>query len=309
VRTLAHRFMGACASAMALSISGAPAEARTATPATLADAFAALRNGETLTLMPGNYGSVTMPTRRFTRTLIVDATRATFSQLTIRNTSGVEMRGGRVTGPSSQAYGVAIDSARQVRVTGMIITGPRVGITISRSTGVRVDLNVFDGVRSDGVNVTMASQVIIQNNVCRNFRPIMPVYASDGRLLVDGDHPDCVQGWSTPGAQRTDDIIVTGNVGTGYMQGIFFRNPLGGRFRRLTVRNNTMVVSAWNGIVLQDVDGATVTDNLVRSVPGSRMLNFPFGLIRAWIRIQGRTLVVCDNEAPDDPERQGTRRC
>jgi nitrous oxidase accessory protein NosD len=301
--------MGACASIAAGLISTTPAEARTATPATLADAFAALQNGETLTLMPGDYGKVTMPRRRFTPTLIVDSSRATFTQLTIRNTSGVEIRGGRIVGPSSQAYGVAVDSARNVRVTGMRVTGPRIGLTISRSTSVRVDQNVFDGVRSDGVNVTMASQVMIQNNVCRNFRPIMPIYASNGALLVDGDHPDCVQGWSTPGAQRTDDITVTGNVGTGYMQGIFFRNPLGGRFRRLTVRDNTMVVSAWNGIVLQDVDGATVTNNVVRSVTGSRMLNFPFGLIRAWIRIQGKGLVVCDNQAPDDPERQGTQRC
>jgi hypothetical protein len=42
---------------------------------------------------------------------------------------------------------------------------------------------------------------------------------------------------------------------------------------------------------------------------GSRILNFPFGLIQALIRIQGKGLVVCDDQAPNDPERQGTQRC
>lgn len=280
-----------------------------ATPSTLPAQLRAARGGDTIMLREGRYGAVSIRNLRFNTAIRIDARNATVSAVTIRNSAGVDWLGGTLIGPRSQSFGVAIVDARDISVTGMRITGPRIGLSMARSTDIDVTGNSFDGVRSDGVNIAASQRVRITGNVCINFRPIRAIYASDGRLLVDGDHADCIQGWSLRGNRPTSDLTITDNVAEGEMQGITFFNPGEGGYDRITIRNNDMNLSYWHGIAVMEGRNTLVTENRVRTIPGARAQNWPFQLIRAWIYTTGRNNRVCGNVVQALPDGEGTGRC
>jgi hypothetical protein len=241
--------------------------------------------------------------------LTIDARLAVFSQITLRNVTGVAITGGRVFGNTNQTVALTIDSSSSVTISGMIISGSRVGVGIVRSSQVRILGNDLNGLRHDGVNITMSRSIIIDGNTCRNFRPVLAQYAADGRLLVDGDHPECVQGWSTRGHPPTSDITVINNVASGYMQGIFFGNPGQGGYDRLRIEFNRLELSTYNAIVVQEGRRSTVRNNTVTTVRGARMPSFPFNTVFAWIKLSGKELVGCGNNVSFPQYSDGTEPC
>jgi nitrous oxidase accessory protein NosD len=280
-----------------------------ATPTTLPAQIAAALPGDTITLRAGNYGTVSILNRRYAKSVQINAADARLSSLTIRNSTGVIWTGGTLIAPLSQTFGIAIADSSKIGVGGMKVSGSRVGLTMSRSTDIDVTGNSFDGVRSDGINIAMSQRVRIVGNACINFRPIRATYSSDGRLLVDGDHADCIQGWSRLGYAPTADITITDNAAEGEMQGISFFDPGQGGYDRITVRNNDLTLRYWNGIVIYEGRGSIVTGNRVRTVPGARAQNWPFSLIRTWIEVTGSRNRVCGNTVEAIPGGEGTQPC
>ena len=136
----------------------------------------------------------------------------------------------------------------------------------------------------------------MEGNVCRNFNPTRGRYDSKGKLLKDGNHPDCIQGWSIRGRPPLADISISGNNAYGLMQGIFFGNPGQGGIDKIVVRDNKLDLAMFNGIVVMDAHGARVSHNIVRPIPGSRLFNYPFKQVTSWIKITaGQGNVVCGN--------------
>jgi hypothetical protein len=280
-----------------------------ATPATLPTQIAAALPGDTITLRAGSYGAVSISHRRFAKPIHIKAFEARLSTIIIHDSTGVIWMGGTVVGPPSQSNGVSIVNSSKIRVDGMKITGPRVGLGISRSTDIDVNGNSFDGVRSDGINIAMSQRVRIAGNACINFRPIRAIYASDGRVLVDGDHPDCIQGWSRRGEAPTADIIITDNASRGEMQGITFFDAGQGGYDRIEVRNNDLALTFWHGIAIYEGRGSIVTGNRVRPIPGTRTPNWPFQLVKPWIMLTGSQKSVCGNIVEAWPAGEGTQSC
>ncbi len=274
----------------------AGARALTATPDTLAAVLQAVRGGQRVVLAPGTYGDVTLPRRTFAPALAIDATRARFTGLMIRNVGGVAIEGGTVEGPRERAATITVDFSHDIALRHMRTSGSVVGVSVSRSRAVLVADSVFDGMRSDGVNIAGSQDVRIERNVCRNFTPTLPIYDAAGKLVKDGNHPDCVQGWSIVGRPPNARIAVIGNSGRGWMQGVFFGNPGQGGIDGIVVQGNTFDLSLFNGIALTEARGARVTGNTVRTIPGARMLNYPFKPVTAWIKlIGGGDAIVCGN--------------
>lgn len=286
---------------------------RPVTPASLVPVLASAKGGETITLAEGDYGTVAMPARTFSPSLKIDARRARFTGLTLRNVKGVEITGGVVRSPTDQNFAVIVDFAQRIRLSNMAIGGARIAVAISRSQDIDVIGNDFAGTRSDGVNVAMSQRVRIERNQCRDFRPIEAVYAADGKLVRDGDHPDCVQAWSAQGYPVTSDLIIVGNTASGFMQGFFIANPHNGPeqrpFERVTVKDNILTLSAFNGIVLKNVQQADVSGNTVNTVKGSVLGAFPHPPIKAWVRVTGAQNRVCGNAVQAEPKGEGTTRC
>ncbi len=279
------------------------------TPTNLARTLQNARGGETIVLTPGDYGTVTLPMRQFSPRLTIDASRARFSQIVMRRVEGVEIRGGNVVGPREQQFGIVVDYARDIRIAAMAIRGARIGVAISRSRQVDVVGNDFAGTRSDGVNVAGSQNILVERNRCVDFDPIEAVYSPDGKLITDGDHPDCVQGWSIKGMPPTADVTITDNIANGFMQGVWFGNPGQGGYDRIIVRNNQFALAAHNGIVLKEARDSIVQGNVVRTIKGARMHAYPFKPVTAWISLTGERNTVCDNKTDFPRFSMGMARC
>ncbi len=305
---LRRTLRGATTAILLLAV-GSSVVAAPAGPTDIGRALASAKSGGVVVLRPGDYGPLSLTKVAFSPRLTIDATAARFSSITLRRVSGVEIKGGTVAGDPADHFAVAVDFASDVRIAGMKIGGAKVGVAVSRSDHVQVADNVFEGVRSDGVNVAMSHHVDIERNICRNFRPIQAVYDAAGTRLRDGDHPDCVQGWSIRTADPTRDISIIGNRAEGFMQGVFFGNPNSGGYDRIVVRNNVMTLSAFNGIVIKEVRGADVSGNVINTVPGAVLPKFPHPPIKTWIRITGSDLRVCGNTVGAWPNGEGTGKC
>lgn len=301
------RMAASLAIAMLLPLGGCAAQ--TITPANLAATLARARGGERIVLTPGDYGAVMFPARRFARPLLIDASRATFTGLTLRGVSGVTIRGARISSPRSQTFGIAIVDARDIRIESARISGARVAISIVLSQDIAAIGNDFAGTRSDGVNIAASQRVRVERNSCTGFDPVPAIYSPDGKLVQDGDHPDCIQGWSIVGRPPTADVTIVGNRGVGFMQGIFFGNPGQGGYDRLVVRDNRFRLSAFNGIVITGARDADIRDNVVETEPGAKMHNYPFKPVTSWIRLDGRNVQACGNVVGHSRNSDGTGRC
>lgn len=273
----------------------------TATPATLSAVLNSAIAGDRIVLAPGSYGAVAMPRTVFKPAISIDASRAKLSHLKVFLSGGINWAGGTIDAPRTQDTAVWIDNATDVEVAGMTMRGPRVGIGVSRSTDVEVRDNRFDGIRSDGVNIAMSQRVRVTGNLCLNFNPVLPVYDPRGRLITDGDHPDCVQGWSRRGYPLTADVTIQDNVAIGLMQGVWFEDYGDGGYDRIIVQRNDFTLAMFQGINVNNGRGTIITGNRVRAVPGARLLAFPFPLIRPWIKASGQRITLCGNQAESYP--------
>ena len=305
IRTLGLFTISVCAVA---GCNGEAAERRI-TPDTLQEALLTAKGGEKFVLVSGQYGDITFPPRTFRPQITIDAAQAQFTGIVMRKVEGVAIEGGNVTGPRERMFAVLVDFSRNVAFRGMKISGSRIGISVSRSQGIAIERNRFDGVRSDGVNIAGSQRVNVIGNTCTNFDPILPVYDPAGKLMQDGDHPDCIQGWSIVGMPPTADVTVIGNSGRGFMQGVWFGNPGQGGYDRIIVRQNNFELAAFNAIVVLDARDSEISDNSVRNVPGARMLNYPFKPYVAWIRATGSRNVVCGNRIEQPRFSLDSGRC
>lgn len=295
---------GLPATALALAAPMPRPAASVATPATLVAMVGAAAPGATITLAPGDYGRILLHHKRFATPITLDARQARFESLILRRMSGVVVAGGAVSGPPTD-MGMYVDGSDHITVRDMAFSTSVVGLSIRRSSDVLVERNRFEHMRSDGINVAMSWRVRIDGTLCQNFDPVHPTYDANGKLIKDGNHPDCIQGWSRPTDPPTSDITVTRTRAVGRMQGIFFNNYVrngvdDGGYDRLTVRDNDLTVSMYHGILLQAVRGAVVTGNTVRPEPGARNLWAPFRLVSPWIKLLGSGIEACGNtvEAP-----------
>jgi hypothetical protein len=275
----------------------------------------AARPGQTIVLPAGDYGTLTIANRRFAQPIRIDARSARFTGIVIRSSQGIYVDGGTIIGPGRRSYGVQIHRSDNVRISNMTITGAHRGIVMALSTNVQAVGNQLTGLISDGINVAQSQRVVVERNVCRNFNPEPAVYAENGALLDDGDHPDCIQGWSRPDAPPTGDVRVVGNRAEGYMQGVFFGNHVrdginDGGFDRVVIRDNSVTVSMPNGIVLASGRDSEVINNQVRTVAGAVAPNDPTRSVKANLRItNGVNVRVCGNVVSAVPTAPGQQRC
>jgi hypothetical protein len=284
--------------------------ALTATPATHTATMSKARCGDVVTLANGSYPTVVAP--RLTcpddNRLTIDASAATIKTATIRAVEGLDWSGGTFNPPLSTPVAMTIDMSRRVRFSGALITGARVGVTIARSSYVVVRGNRFDGVRSDGVNVTIAHHVDIIGNQCLRFQPILATYDAAGKLLVDGDHPDCVQGWTTQGTPPLSDVLVAGNTAEGFMQGAWFGKTSTHGYDRITIRNNDFRIGAFQGASVIEGRGTVIRDNRILPTPGARLQGGNRGLVWPWVYTTGDA-VACGNVVAAQASRYGTGAC
>ena len=168
---------------------------------------------------------------------------------------------------------------------------------INKSQDIAVRNTQLTGLISDGIDIAASHRVSIERNSCSRFTPQLATFDAAG-VKTDGDHPDCIQGWSVLGDPPTSDINVIGNRADGMMQGIFFRGTVNGGFDRLTIRDNVMHVGLGNAIFVDGARKAIIKNNRVSAVQGS--LNLRSGRqVKSNIVINASDAVACGNDVPD----------
>jgi hypothetical protein len=296
--------------AAALLIPPATAAVVVAQPSTLPAVFKSAVSGDTIVLATGDYGDVQLPRGDYSPALEIDGRAARFRSIIIRSTKGIHLRGGTLIGPPEQTHGVLIDGAQRITVADMVVTGVRVGIATTKSTDVEITGNRLDGVRSDGINLAMVQRVRVVGNQCLNFRPIAAIYDAAGKLVKDGDHADCIQGWSRLAYPPTSDVLIEGNTAEGAMHGVGFFDPGQGGYDRITVRGNVFrLASTWHGVSIYEGRSIVIRDNKLLPVPGSRQAGGNRGLTYPWVSAPGSDAVACGNVVAARASRYGTGRC
>ena len=265
------------------------------------------RAGSTIRLT-GDQGTLTLTGRTWKPAITIDASAATFTAIVLKNSSGVHIKGGTVIGPGGRSYGIHIQFSRDIAVEAMTITGAHRGIVIDRSQDLAIHNNQLTGLLSDGVDVAASQRVIVSGNSCSKFSPTLAAFNDAGKL-VDGDHPDCIQGWSRAPFPPTSDVTVTNNRADGTMQGVFFRDPgINGGFDRIVIRGNTLRTGLANAIYVEGARDVVVSGNRVSAVPGATHVRNG-QQVKAWIAFKTSTGTVCGNEIADFPTHAFTRPC
>ncbi|MEI6418225.1 MAG: hypothetical protein WCO82_04080, partial [Sphingomonadales bacterium] len=118
--------------------------------------------------------------------------------------------------------------------------------------------NVFTRQTSDGMNVVDSDNVLINNNICRDFTP------------AAGAHPDCLQMWASAGQPMQEYISVINNQAYGPTQGFTSFDPstASGRFFRF--ENNVLVTSYPQGIACYGCFDSVIINNQVGNTPDAR---------------------------------------
>lgn len=272
--------------------------------------LAAAKGGETLVLAPGDYGLVRFPKDGFARLVTIDARKAKFAQLFLERARNVRILGGWVAGAPTDNYAVSIRWADNVTLDGMTISGAQRGVLVGESTNVRLANNRFTKLRSDGINIAMSQKVWIERNSCRDFTPIPAVFDAAGKMVRDGDHPDCIQAWSRPTHAPTSDITIVGNDIEGPMQGIgMFNHGNDGGFDRITVLDNRVKISFTHGVTVTGARDSVISGNTIDVIEGARLPNYPYYPVRPTSILEGSGNVGCGNRITALPKAPTARPC
>ncbi|MFM6854349.1 MAG: NosD domain-containing protein [Sphingopyxis sp.] len=290
------------AAAATIATGGVAWALQTSRAPTASDLIANARPGQNITLPAGTTGGLTISNRNFSPAITIDAAFAALTSIIIRNSSGITIEHGTVTGPGGRSYGIHIDRSRNIRIANMVVTGAHRGIVMGKSQDIAIVSNNLTGLLAEGINIAQSQRVLIERNQCSNFSPAGATYSADGaRILADGDHADCIQAWSRPDFAPTSDVRVIGNRITGRMQGIFFGNHErggvnDGGYDRIVIANNAVTVTMPHGIALYEARDGQVTNNRIATVPGSTSPRPPYNRITAMLRIvDSLRVTACGN--------------
>jgi hypothetical protein len=327
------RILAILAAVVAVSTPVAAATIAT-TPTTFAADLRKANCGDIIELAPGDYGAVQIT--RYTapgvaaeipatakakavparcpsnNRLEIRAEDARLSSLRIASAQGVNWYGGLITAKLGvETPGVTLDASRFIRFAAAQVEGHKVGVNATRGTDYEIVGNRLERLRSDGVDVSQAQRVLIENNQVVMTTPIKATYDAKGKLLVDGDHSDGIQAWSVPGTPPVADVTIRGNYFRGVMQGISVFNSNTGGIDRFLVEYNTIDgIDFWHGITLSDARDSIIRYNLVVTRKNAKAWNFPFQPIRTWVSIpSGVRTIACGNIVPAMPGGVGTEPC
>ena len=260
----------------------ASAEALRANPTTLSAVLKAAKPGDVITLDQNRlYGDVALPIADHDPPVTIEAWNTKLRSLAFRGTAGWKWLGGTVDSPPLDPpydrytvwRNVIIQNAKRIELASTVLTGGETGVLVTGgSEDIMMRGNLATGLRSDGFNIATAKRVSLIGNVCRDFRPILAIYDAAGKQVKDGTHPDCIMLWSEAGKEPTSDILISGNVAKGAMQGIshFWHQALGrDKVYRVRAWDNDVEVSYFWGIALANTPGSDIRFNRVATIPGA----------------------------------------
>lgn len=140
-----------------------------------------------------------------------------------------------------------------------------VGLDVASSRNVQVSGNDVHSMRSDGMNFSTVTNVVIEDNYIHDF----------ARSPSSGDHPDMIQFWTYGAASPTTDVIIRNNtldIGSGSAtQSLFMRNEqvdngLAGEemfYQNILIEENVILNSHHHGITVGEAKDLVIRKNSI----------------------------------------------
>ncbi|KQT31365.1 hypothetical protein ASG29_15585 [Sphingomonas sp. Leaf412] len=261
------------------------------------------KSGDTITVASGTYSNVTLTNINIAGNVTIvsadPARPAVFTDMMLKNSSGLTFRGLEFDATSAKMYAFTVFGSSNIVLDDLNVHGSLNGnpgddisplmirnssnVTVSNSefheawhalsfldnTGLTITNNSFHDIRTDAVRGGGTSNMVISGNYFTDFYPDWGT--GDGT----GDHPDAIQLWTSGTTKAASNITITDNVvtrGAGDpVQGIFIRDQLDTLpFQNVTVTGNTIVGGIGNGIGIDGVNGLTVSNNNVIAIEGQK---------------------------------------
>lgn len=173
--------------------------------------------------------------------------------------SRLDVHGSLDGNPHNDASALLIRKSSDVSVTASEFHEVKDGLGHLDSNGVVIAGNYFHDIRNDGVSGGGTSNLTISGNFFTDFYPF-----SD---TPTPDHPDAIQIWTTNTTTTTRNITVSDNIivrgSGGLMQGIFITDQVKIPYEDITVTDNFMVGTMWNGITVEGASNVFVQGNQV----------------------------------------------
>lgn len=299
--------------ALATACNAADSSASTAnlTPQQLVDRATA---GTTVTLPAGARGQLKIYERQFAKPVTIDLGRSNLISIVVRGSRNIRIVNGTVTGTGERnTFGILINNSQNIEVSNVTVTRAAAGIGMNRSQDILIQRNTMTGLIADGIMVAGSQRVKVLGNSCSDFNPMPKTFDERGTLLKDGDHPDCIQGWSFADYPPTSDLEIIGNRGIGNFQGVFLNNPVPGArgYDRVTIADNQMQIGWYHGIYMGDGRNVLITRNTISSTGARDIRGKTFDRpIKAMLTVSGGSAVrACGNKVVDFPTGPGTSRC
>lgn len=268
--------------------------------------------GITIALQPGEYGRINMddvkgltltsvdPSKpaSFEAIIINRGNRITLNQLNFAGSttglpwrlqvlssndidaSRIDLSGG---GDYSQSTpgGIYVRWGHRVSLTRIKVSTVMNGIRLLDSSHVTVSDNLIRDFRSDAIQGSASSQLVISGNYISRAHP------------APGDHPDGVQIFALANQASASDILIRDNLiergSGGLTQGIYVtsdKNP----FINLQIINNLVIGSMYHGIAVAGATGGEVRDNIV----------VPIGGQKNWILLTNAPSLVLEGNVAQD---------
>lgn len=250
-----------------------------ATPANVQAVIGAAKPGDTIKLAAGAYPRIVIKGKTFAPPITLDPSAANMTQLTIDSSSGINVLGGGVSGAkgvSYLGYGFYVLNSSHVTLRAPKISNGVRGIVIDRSTYIDVLDPLMTGLSVDGINIVASQYVNITNASCQGF-------------VTGLAHPDCVQMWSVAGQKPVAYVKIIGTkMDSKNTQGVTGFDHAGqGGFDYIVIQGSDILTSYPNAIAINNCRNCVVTDNVARTMPGSKY--------KASIRASGPNMVLARN--------------
>lgn len=271
-----------------------------ASASALALAIANAQGGDVIVLAPGDYDNIKIANKTFSAPVTIvsanGADAAHFDRLLVSNVSNlifkqldiggapvstdtspyladvmsssnitfdsVHFHGTMDNDPTGDKSGLSIRSSNSVKVLNSEFEQLYRGAWVQRSNNVDVVGNSFHDMRSEGIDLSAVTHVLLDGNKFTNFYRALDM------------HSDAIQFWTTNETTPSTDIIIRNNEitqGSGTaMQGIFMRDESGVLpYERVLIENNILYESGYaNGFTVIGGKSITMTNNTVISKAG-----------------------------------------
>lgn len=240
---------------------GAPKRPASINPGTIDAAIATARDGEVLTLPPGDYGLVKIQNQKWADPITLDLRKASL-RMSILNSSGIKMIGGtfeNALGEGTDAYGIYARGSSDISLEGPLFRNSKRGLVVDRSHHITVTRATFTNLTVDGMNIAASQHVTVTDSECSAF------------VSQQISHPDCIQLWSRKDQGITSDVTLLRNRASGDMQGFTaFNGAQDGGFDRITVIGNYAATTYPQGVAIYGCRDCVVKDNVGVTPPGAK---------------------------------------